>query len=132
MLFRENKDMYRILRERLLTEKDGPGKSAEGAQIQFDDTCSAHSTLIEVITQDQPGLLYRISSVFSQQNCNIDIALIDTEGQTAIDVFYLTSSGGKLTPEHQEQLRQCLLKELAGQYFAGHACRDASPYSLRA
>jgi [protein-PII] uridylyltransferase len=107
-------DMYRILRERLLAEKDGPGKSTLGAQIQFDDTCSAHSTLIEVIAQDQPGLLYRISSVFSQQNCNIDIALIDTEGQTAIDVFYLTSSGGKLTPEHQEQLRLGLLKELVG------------------
>jgi len=107
--------MNRILRERLLTERGGPGKNVDVAQIQFDDTCSAHSTLIEVITQDQPGLLYRISSVFSHQNCNIDIALIDTEGQTAIDVFYLTTSGGKLPPEIQEQLRQSLLKELAGQ-----------------
>jgi UTP:GlnB (protein PII) uridylyltransferase len=40
--------------------------------------------------------------------------LIDTEGQTAIDVFYLTSSGGKLTLEQQEELCQGLLKELAG------------------
>ena len=61
------------------------------------------------MTQDQPGLLYRISSAFSDQNCNIDIALIDTEGQTAIDVFYLTTAGGKLTPEHQERLRESLL-----------------------
>ena len=43
------------------------------------------------------------------------LSLIDTEGQTAIDVFYLTSSGGKLTPEHQERLRQSLLRELSGE-----------------
>ena len=38
---------------------------ADAPQIQFDNECSAHSTLIEIVTQDQPGLLYRISSAFS-------------------------------------------------------------------
>ena len=106
------RDLKRMLRERLEVEKDQPEKSGATPQIQFDNECSAHSTLIEIITQDQPGLLYRISSVFAQQDCNIDIALIDTEGQTAIDVFYLTTAGGKLSPEHQERLRQSLVKEL--------------------
>jgi [protein-PII] uridylyltransferase len=107
------RDLKRMLHERLEVEKDQPEKTAGTPQIQFDNECSAHSTLIEIITQDQPGLLYRISSVFAQQECNIDIALIDTEGQTAIDVFYLTTAAGKLAPEHQERLRQSLVKELS-------------------
>ena len=105
-------DLNGMLRDRLPSEDSGAAKILTPTQIQFDDGCSAHSTLIEIITPDQPGLLYRIASAFSHQNCNIEIALIDTEGQTAIDVFYLTSGGRKLALGHQERLRQALLAGL--------------------
>ena len=105
-------DFRAKLRDRMSSEKSDPGRPAVETQIQFDDQCSAHSTLIELIAQDRPGLLYRISSVFAQNNCSIDIALIDTENQTAVDVFYLTSGGAKLTAEQQQSLRQALLAEL--------------------
>ncbi len=107
------RDLKRMLRERLEVEKDQPARTEGAPQIQFDNECSAHSTLIEIVAHDRPGLLHSISSVFSDQNCNIDIALIDTEGQTAIDVFYLTTAGRKLTAEHQERLRQSLVLALS-------------------
>jgi len=50
-------------------------------RVEFDNECSSHSTLLEVIAQDRPGLLYAIGSQLAQQKCNIEIALIDTEGR---------------------------------------------------
>jgi len=108
-------DLDRMLRERLRAEKNGLAKVKIETQIEFDDTSSARSTLIEVIAQDRPGLLHRISSCFSREYCNIEIALIDTEGQMAIDVFYLTSRGAKLTPEHQLRLQKALQQALLNQ-----------------
>jgi [protein-PII] uridylyltransferase len=108
----EKADLDRMLRDRLRSQKNVAPKVKVETRVEIDDACSAHSTLVEIITQDQPGLLYRISSQFSRQNCNIEIALIETEGQMAIDAFYLTSAGAKLNPEHQERLCAALLEEL--------------------
>jgi [protein-PII] uridylyltransferase len=68
---------------------------------------------MEIITQDRPGLLYELGSALARLSCNIDVALIDTEGQKAIDVFYLTSQGGKLTAQKQEVLREVLQATLS-------------------
>jgi [protein-PII] uridylyltransferase len=64
--------------------------------------------LLEIVTQDHPGLLYEIGSALARLGCNIEVALIDTEGLKAIDVFYLTTQGKKLTSQKQELLREVL------------------------
>jgi [protein-PII] uridylyltransferase len=83
--------------------------------VLFDNASSSHSTLMELITFDRPGLLYRVSSAISQLQCNIEVALIDTEGQKVIDVFYLTHRGEKLDAERQEWLRRSVVAVLNSQ-----------------
>jgi [protein-PII] uridylyltransferase len=85
-----------------------PPKVAVESRIGFDDSSSEHSTLLEIVAQDRPGLLYDIGSTLARLACNIEVALIDTEGQKAIDVFYLTDQGKKLSAEKQNALREAL------------------------
>jgi [protein-PII] uridylyltransferase len=77
--------------------------------IEFDDEASATSTLLQVVAQDVPGLLRAISVTLSQLRYNVEVALVDTEGETAIDVFYLTQNGNRLTAAQKQELRVALL-----------------------
>jgi [protein-PII] uridylyltransferase len=82
------------------------------AKVTFDDNASTHSTVVEVVAQDRPGVLYEISSQFATLGCNIEVALIDTEGEMAIDVFYLTREGKKLESDLEHMLKERLLSRL--------------------
>ena len=100
-----------LMRGRDAAHSNSQPKVNVATQIRFDDGSSPHSTLMEIVTQDRPGLLFRLSSALANFGCNIEVALIDTEGQRALDTFYLTFGGAKLTPDTQERLRTRLLTE---------------------
>jgi [protein-PII] uridylyltransferase len=99
----------------LASRRRGRRKAAKirvESRVDFDDSASSHSTLLQVVAQDTPGLLRALSLTLAEQGCNIEVALVDTEGETAIDVFYVTRSGGKLNVAEQDALRSGLLEAI--------------------
>ena len=100
----------------LLQNRPKPTLPSKGAQFEpslwFDSESSATATLIHLVAADRPGLLYDTVSVMSSEGCNIEVVLIDTEAHKAIDVFYITWQGSKLTADKEEGLRERLLEVL--------------------
>jgi [protein-PII] uridylyltransferase len=80
--------------------------------IHFDNDHSRKYTVLEIVADDAPGLLHRISRVLSAQGCDLHLALIATEGKRAIDVLHVTCAGGKLSDDSQESIARELERVL--------------------
>ncbi len=105
-------ELKKLMSGRARAQAETRPKVEVTTRVRFDGESSSHSTLLELVAQDRPGLLFDISSVLAYQGCNIEVALIDTEGQRAIDVFYLTARGAKLDPQVQETVATALRQSL--------------------
>jgi len=84
--------------------------------VHCDNDSSRRYTIFDIIADDALGLLYRISRVISRHGCDVDLVLIATEGQKAIDVFHITKAGHKLTEPEQRELLAHLQQMLEGGY----------------
>ncbi len=101
----------KLLTSRLRSDQKAARLKIE-THLRFDDESSPTSTLLEVTTQDRPGLLHTISATLAAEECSIEVALVDTEGAAAHDVFYLSSRGAKLKADHQRRIEWALMAEL--------------------
>jgi [protein-PII] uridylyltransferase len=80
--------------------------------VRADNQASGRYTILDIVATNALGLLYRISRVISQHGCDVDLVLIATEGEKAIDVFHITKGGSKLTEAEQQALTSDLYRTL--------------------
>ncbi len=81
--------------------------------VYFDSGHSQRYTVLELVAEDAPGLLYRVSRIISNHGIDVDLVLISTEGQKAIDVFHITRDGAKLSEEAEAALKADLERTLS-------------------
>jgi [protein-PII] uridylyltransferase len=82
--------------------------------VRADNEASGRYTIVDIVATNGLGLLHRISRVISQHGCDVDLVLIATEGEKAIDVFHITKRGSKLTEAEQRALTSDLHRTLEG------------------
>ena len=107
-------DVATLLRGREQSVLQVRGASRAAPVVRADNEASGRFTILDIIAGNALGLLYRISRVISQHGCDVDLVLISTEGERAIDVFHITKAGAKLTEGDQRALTTDLQRTLEG------------------
>jgi [protein-PII] uridylyltransferase len=84
-------------------------------ELKIDNGVSRDFTVVEIITEDRPGVLYAITRTLAESGLDIHRSKIATEANRVIDVFYVRdkATGEKiLESERLDGLRAALLASL--------------------
>ena len=74
------------------------GVVAPAARVSVHPAASRLATVIEVRSQDAPGLLFRIGRALEDANVQVRSAHVSTLGANAVDAFYVTGPEGAPLP----------------------------------
>ncbi|MEK7796747.1 MAG: HD domain-containing protein, partial [Pseudomonadota bacterium] len=98
--------LQQVMRAQLLDPK--PGRDLHGAplpralkqfpietRVHFAPSPRGNLTILEVVAQDRPGLLYQVALALAHCRVNLVAAKVSTYGERAEDVFFVNTRDGK-------------------------------------
>jgi [protein-PII] uridylyltransferase len=119
---RELQRLTAAMRTQLLDPK--PGRDAHGAglarqlkhfpietRVRFTPAANRPFSIMEVVAQDRPGLLYQVSLALKHCRVNLAGAKVSTYGERAEDVFFVNTRAGRQPLTDPAQTR-CLQEEI--------------------
>ncbi|MET8582780.1 [protein-PII] uridylyltransferase [Streptomyces collinus] len=87
------------------------GWTAPPPRVTVAPAASHHATVIEVRTQDAPGLLFRIGMALEKAGVQVRSMHVSTLGANAVDAFYVTTGTGAPLPDGDAASLARLLEE---------------------
>jgi [protein-PII] uridylyltransferase len=104
-----------VERQRVRQRRRRKGRTARAPEVRFEPTDALGRTPVEVRTDDEPGVLYRIASTLASLDLNISAAKAATEKNQALDIFYVEGlDGGPVPDSRHAEIRSALVEVLQG------------------
>ncbi len=107
--------------ELIRKEKDAspiqPYTAQRPTVISIDNETSSFFTIVEVVTFDFPGLLFRVTDVLFKSGLDIWVAKIATKVDQVVDVFYVRDFDGQKVdaPKQVEAIKKAIAEILPGE-----------------
>jgi [protein-PII] uridylyltransferase len=84
--------------------------------IDFSNSISENYSTIDISCQDQVGLMYLVTKVFSDLDINVHSAILTTEAKVAMDAFYVTELNNH---KIQDENKIIMIKNMLGAELIG-------------
>ncbi len=108
-------DLKEALKEKLEAYRaPSLSKSGRETRVVVDNESSSFFTILEVFTDDFPGLLHCVTDALFACKLDIWVAKIATKVDQVVDVFYVRDFDGQKvdSPEQEETIRRTILEAL--------------------
>lgn len=73
-------------------------------RVTVDNRASGRFSVVDFRAEDRLGLLHDVARALAAEGLEIGVARVNTEANSAVDSFYVTRGGGKLTDAEVERL----------------------------